>query len=933
MNLPGGQSDGTGLRPAVKPGRRHPAFDRAFSFLVFGPPARRRRSNSGRKCGASFLRPTFTKPPTVTASLPNKPHDLARLDQLTGGAFSAPTSSERSARVRDWLLTQPAPELLNEVFKELSVKDKGAAKLVRERIDEARRTKAQELLGMEWADKARKLLEISKLNMADAMAWQRDAAKAGAPLSREPLIGLKTQLADRVRAIEDLQHQVQVQREAAVLLAQRIEVLSTKSWVDAHGAMEALRGDVGHWQQQADTLTANASWSSVDVKYVPLLEASKGQLLLVWQAFVEAAQLAQAAAADPVAPLPPVAVWAQELRTLRGDTPPAEAKAAVAVRTPVDPQKRAQATGAVREVLALLEAEISQGHGKASAGAASALRQALKEHGRWIDQKLDGQVHAALAAAGELEGWQRWRADQLREELVRRAEGLLQRPAGQAMGGRKMQENLRQLREEWKALDQGGATNHGLWRRFDEACNTAHKVVEAWLEKIKADAAEHRAARLALIAEVQAWAAENRVARDDDWKGFARVLHGFADRWHEAGHVGEKMFAELAPLWEAALADAAAPLEALQAQSLIARQAMIDEANALGAAPVLRVDAVKALQLRWQAEAHRVPMERRREQTLWDAFRKPIDEAFNRKTAQREAVDATLSARDRAVIAAAKALETAIASGDGQAIRVAMVAVEAAAQGAMPEDAQSKPPGPAVDVTGEATGAPAADAAPVKAAPKPVVAMRGDDRPGVRREAPAASGARGKFPDRKDGPGRDAARGRPDPRGDRPAYRADAAPRLGDAAFRAQRDAVEGAQAALKRLAAQAHGDALTQLLSAWEARDASRLPSAQDLGARATGATRTAWVQAISGQTVAQPASAVSDLEALLRLEIAAELPTPAEHLDTRRALQLQLLTRRNAPTPAQTWGQDVAVVLAGPCTQPQVRRLQSVLKVLLKR
>ena len=62
-----------------------------------------------------------------------------------------------------------------------------------------------------------------------------------------------------------------------------------------------------------------------------------------------------------------------------------------------------------------------EGHGKASAGAAAGLRNALKEFGKLIDTKLENQAHAALAAAGELEGWQRWRADQLREALVTQA--------------------------------------------------------------------------------------------------------------------------------------------------------------------------------------------------------------------------------------------------------------------------------------------------------------------------------------------------------------------------------------------------------------------------------------------------------------------------------------------------------------------------------
>jgi len=187
-------------------------------------------------------------PEVTPATAPTKTHEPHPLDALTGGAFSAATSGERAARIREWLSTQPAPEQLQEVFKELSARDKGAARAVRERLDEIRRAKAQEAIAAEWAEKAQALLAAPKLNIADALAWQRDAAKAGAPLSREPLATLKTQLAERIKVIEDLQHRVQVQREAAVLLAQRIEVLSTKPWRDAQAALEQLRADVARWQ-------------------------------------------------------------------------------------------------------------------------------------------------------------------------------------------------------------------------------------------------------------------------------------------------------------------------------------------------------------------------------------------------------------------------------------------------------------------------------------------------------------------------------------------------------------------------------------------------------------------------------------------------------------------------------------------------------------
>ncbi|WP_313077514.1 DUF349 domain-containing protein [Melaminivora sp.] len=883
-----------------------------------------------------------------TSPVPAKASEPHPLDALTGGAFSAPTSGERAARIREWLTTQPAQEQLQEVFKELSARDKGAARAVRERIEELRRAQAQQAIAAEWAGKAEALLAAPRLNIADALAWQRDAAKAGAPLSREPLSQLKGQLAERVKTIEDLQHRVQVQREVAVLLAQRIEVLSTKPWRDAQAALEQLDADVQRWQAQADELSADASWASVEPRFPAQLDASRAQLLLVWEAFQSALRQASAAAGDASVELPPVPVWADELRQARGlpteaDKAPGRAAPPAAARPKTDPQQREKAQQLVGEALARLEQETAQGHGKASANAATALRGVLKTHGRLIDGELEQKVNAALVAAGELEGWQRWSADQLREELVARAEGLLARPEGQALGGRKMQETLRQLREQWKQADQGAPANHALWKRFDEACNAAHKVVEAWLDKVRSESVQHRAQREALIEEINSWGQAQADTATPDWKAAQRALHQFGERWRAGGHVSEKVFAELQPLWKQAMAAAAAPLEAAQKASLQQRHAMIDEAQALGGAPVLRIDAVRALQQRWQAEAQAVPLDRRQEQKLWEAFRKPIDEAFARKSATREQSVAQMSARDRAVLEASRALEDANASGDAQKIRAAMAALDAALRAQPTQEEEQKPAqaqtaqGEVATTTGADTEAPetveAPTPAPAPAVPaRPVVAVRGDDRPGARR--PAAGGAEppraGRGADPRDRRGRDDSRApgrgreRERERGEDMAARG---PRLGDAAFRAQREAMEQAQAALRKLAAQAHGEALTQLVSAWKSRDAAQVPGVQELGGRVSPAARAAWAQALSA-----PATGDAS-QALLRLEIAAEVPTPGDQLAARRALQLQLLTRRNDPSPEQTWQQDAAQVLAGAADEAQARRLQAALKALMRK
>jgi hypothetical protein len=973
---------------------------------------------------------------TVTHSSPKTP-DVQALDTLTGGAFAAQTSGERAAKLRDWLLTEPSQEDLQHVYKEISTRDKGAAKVLREKLDELKRSLGQDVLASEWAERANAMLTASRLNIADAMAWQRDAAKAGAPLSREPLASLKTQLAEKIKAVEDLQHQVMVQRETAVLLAQRIEVLSTKSLKEADSANEALQADVANWQQQAYDLTEEAAWQSVDLKFPPQLEASRHQLNSVWEAFEAALFQGKAARDDANEAMPSVPVWAEELRVARGGQPlvaPVPAVAAVAhaeaadvaadavaaegkpAKTPkqsntkMDPAQRLALREAASQVvtgaLTLLAAEANEAH-------LLALRQALKEHGRNMDTNMDLKVHEALIAAGDAEGWQRHVADQSRMALVLKAEALFKKvpvktedqpveavaaqdvadvdatvPVAEeskepkevfhlepVLGGRKMQEALRQLREEWKQADQGGLPNHALWKRFDAACNNAYKVVQTWLDKIKHEATEHRAQRLALIEEVKNWGEAN--AQNADWRAHLRALHQFGDRWRNAGHLSEKAFAELQPLWKQALHAAAAPLEAAQKASTARRQALIAEAEQLGAAPLLRVDAVKALQHNWQAEAQSVPMDRRIEQKMWEAFRKPLDEAFSRKTNSREhAASAPMSAHDRLVLDASNALKAANASGDVQKIKAAMAALDAAIKGqakavaaeaAAPVVAASEESSPqtspqtnpqatepaAAEVVAVAAPIAEESSAPADVAPseesaaakpveapkpaRPLVAMRGDDRPGQKKSVPAPAGRPG---DRRDGKG--------GPRGDKPGFgdktggrfdrgdradrgdrfeREDRGPRLSDAAFRAQRDAKEHAEMALRKLAAQAHGESLTHLLTAWEKRQADLVPSAQELGRNVNAPARAAWSQAVS------QAPAASAGEAILRLEMAAEVPTPAENLNERRALQLQLLTRKNQPGPQETWALDVTAVLSSAHDAKVARRLQNALKNLLRR
>jgi hypothetical protein len=344
------------------------------------------------------------------------------------------------------------------------------------------------------------------------------------------------------------------------------------------------------------------------------------------------------------------------------------------------------------------------------------------------------------------------------------------------------------------------------------------------------------------------------------------------------------------------------------------------------------VAEIKVLQQTWQTVSQQVPIERRLSQKLWESFRQPLDEAFARspkpaRGAPRSggsAAPAPLNAHEQQVMAAIQALDDAIAARDAARIQGAREALQVA----LNPPAASTSPGPISSPTeahdstvGDAMAedaTPSEAVKPANAPPKPLVAVRGDDRhKAVRAEIPGA-GARGLGARSGKPMGRD-----PGSRDDR----APRGPRLSDTVFHAQRQVQEKADKALRQLSAQAHGEHLHELMQAWKGRDAQVVPAAKLLGKSITASQWHAWQAAVAAAPQDVPTTQ------WVRLDMAAGLPTPAHEQEARRAYQLQLLTQRHARSPEQTWAEDVAQLLASEHTEAGERRLREALKVLLSR
>lgn len=942
------------------------------------------------------------------------------LDALTGGLFSLETSAARLQAAQDWLDGHPDPEDVQLVYKELVAKDKGAARPLRDRLHALRQASQQDALAHEWQGKAEDLLQAARFNLADALAWQRDAGQAGAPLSREPLSSLAARLRQRIEHLEHLQNEVMTQNETGALLLQRMDLLSAGDWQQAVEKQERLQADLTNWQDKAGTLLLNAEWNSLEPRHGRQLQALQTQLPEVWEAFVAALQQAQQAALDPQAELPPVPVWARQLHEMRESEHAARIDQKAAKEKPAQEQRKA-AIQTIESGVMLLEKAVAEGNTKNMHSATHSLRRALKIHGGLIDDKLEARVHAALVSAGELEGWQRWSANKLRHELIAQAEALLvvkktasaetsappegktqdsgskpqdeaQSPeptlAGDsapaldeepvqaqaqaqaqtqdasaslapegsvdesvtkvpALGGRKLQETIHRLRQQWKTADRGGPGDQKLWKRFDDACNAAHVFVEQWLKQLRAQEAEHEKQRLELIEKLRVWTEDNHGGSGQDWKSVERSLRQFLNHWRQAGHVSEKTYARLQPLWKEAYAKAGQALKQAQKHSVLKRQELIEQSRLLAAQEPLQMEAIKQLQQTWQQEAQSISLGRRQDQKLWQAFRKPLDEAFEQRRALRKVQQRQQDVREQAVLKAAKKLQEVSQAGDAQKIQSALQHLQqvsrqdsapapmaatarlddkpqeqstsaaelTAAENATPDQAESvtenKQEAAATD-TEQAAASHSAEAS------RPLLAVRGDDRPDVA--APTD-----KKPRRDRGSGtatRKTGRNRSDMdrRSPRPV-------RLSAQAQRAQRQAMETARASMRQLAAQAYGQAATQLLQAWQMQDVQQMPSVETLGKSVSASVRQAWADAM---TLASQSAQTAD-QALLRLELAADVPPSADQLDAHRALKLQLLTQRHEPQPEQTWREDIACVLGGPYDANKARRMQKILRILL--
>jgi hypothetical protein len=586
---------------------------------------------------------------------------------------------------------------LERVYAAIRNTDRRVAKLLQARLDAMRHHDSEVQRGQACIGQAEALLGDDKLTANQVADLDRKWSVIKAPELAERFGELRAQLAQRLEA------QVLLQRAMIDRLGQ-VRKLPASGLPAAEIASHLHQ--MAHDQQAAlaapehcslprsltnefATEHARVAAMLTDIEQGQAALAKRDALLAEWRGVapdtLNADLLAKAWRQLPPVPEPEAAQLRQRFDELLSTIPVTVpvAPAAKAARKGGQPQEPDQS---FIERLEAMEAALQHG----SLGAAADIDKALKDNKALrLTPALSERLVHARAELKRLSDWARWGGNVSREELIKAVEQL----ATQSLGMSELAKKVGSMRDRWKALDTlSGSAPKTLWERFDGACSAAYAPAAAHFKHLADERHTNAAKAEALIAEALAETARLASGESVDWKHMAAAVQRLRLAWSHLGAIDRKDKKRLDQAFADALNVLQAPLEQQRKGEVCQREEMIAQVGALNPADRHALDALKALQERWQEHARALPLERKSEQALWQRFRTACDAVFAKRKESAHAADAERRGHQEAKDAISARLEAAALDAD--AASAAKLLREAAAEwhaiGAVPRANEAK---------------------------------------------------------------------------------------------------------------------------------------------------------------------------------------------------------------------------------------------------
>jgi exonuclease SbcC len=248
--------------------------------------------------------------------------------------------------------------------------------------------------------------------------------------------------------------------------------------------------------------------------------------------------------------------------------------------------------------------------------------------------ELETRLHACVPKLNELRGWRRWGTQQAREHLCEAAEALI----GLEDDPRVVARRIQAVRSTWKTLDHTeGAASKTLWKRFDQACKQAYEPCQAYFDSQSKERETHLEQKQAIckrLEELEATTDWDQV----DWREADRLRRRLQEQWRRTGPVNHADRKRIERRYHGALKRLDRHLNAERERDLERRRTLVEQVEALVDSDDLSgaIEFAKRAQGDWRPT---VQASRREEQALWKRFRAACDGVFQRRQAEREALD------------------------------------------------------------------------------------------------------------------------------------------------------------------------------------------------------------------------------------------------------------------------------------------------------
>jgi len=522
------------------------------------------------------------------------------------------------------------PEGLASLAEAAKNKDRGVARLAKQRLEAMKDREGQ-------------------ANEADAILAQLEAL-AGTP---GPILTAVVELNRRWQALDmradptrlercDAARralQARFDREQADQAARARFERRVSEWAaalatpDGPEALEGLRAQLAALRDEARALGDDAVTGRLDQAGARIdawsleLQAFAGAEALV----VEAERLAADTSVDN-AQLPER--WQALDRSIRTPALSRRFESALMVieqRRLAQAQAAREEAGAARDrmhaLLLAAEQALAAGHLHDARAAVNEMK-ALKAEAGTLPKPTQSRMGRVGQQLGELERWESFGQHTARTQLCERAEAL----AAQGLDAARTAAEVKKLREEWKALDaQHAGVPRALWERFDGACEKAYAPAAQHFKELAAQRKQARKQREEFIAAAAAHLA-TLLTEAPDLRAVEKWLRESDRAWREGGlgSVDPAAWKKLDARLKETLAPARALLGAARDEAKSGRLALIAEVEALLPRALEREapSLVKAVQARWQEHSKAHPLAQRDERGLWERFRAACDAVF-----------------------------------------------------------------------------------------------------------------------------------------------------------------------------------------------------------------------------------------------------------------------------------------------------------------